>query len=148
MMERPKWTLSEASKRTGASRSTLRRRLETGAFPHATQAPDGSWRVPIEDLLAAGFSLSTEMSTERAHGDPEGVHVDTKTLSDRVNELEIALSTERAQRLATEQIVDSERARADAAERNTQDLRTALRMIEATTTPTTSTAPPRRWWQR
>lgn len=55
------YTLSEAAKATGKSRVTMRRYLDAQRFPHAFQEPSGgsfpAWRIPVADLLAAGFRL-------------------------------------------------------------------------------------------
>ncbi len=56
-------TLSEAALACGASRVTLRRRLDGGAFLHAFRSDANgkgrkdTWRIPVSDLLAAGFVL-------------------------------------------------------------------------------------------
>src|SRR5512143_1843450 len=54
---RPRLTLSAAAEACAVSRSTLRRRLAQGAFPHAAQGTSGAWTVPIGDLLAAGLRV-------------------------------------------------------------------------------------------
>lgn len=48
-------TLTQAADACGVSRSTIKRRREAGSFPGATQR-DGSWVIPIPDLLAAGLN--------------------------------------------------------------------------------------------
>jgi hypothetical protein len=61
--DRPALTLTEAAAATGTSRRTLTRALSGDKFPSAyreagPKGPEtGPWRVPIEDLLAAGFRL-------------------------------------------------------------------------------------------
>src|SRR5699024_8692389 len=52
---RPTWTLREAEERCGVSRSTLKRRLAAGDFPNAYKTSQGQWRVPVNDLIAAGY---------------------------------------------------------------------------------------------
>jgi hypothetical protein len=54
-MSRPSLTLSEAASACGVSRSTIRRKHESGTFPGAWKDAEGAWRVPVEDLLAAGL---------------------------------------------------------------------------------------------
>lgn len=123
MTNRPAWTLTEAVQRTGASRSTLRRYLDAGKFPNAYKDTSKAWRFPLEDLLAAGLSIS-EPPAERALSTPTE---QTSTAgAEQVSKLEQALRDERL--------------RADNAERlaasyldNVQDLRRALRMLEAGT---------------
>ena len=54
--ERPSLTLSEAAGQCGVSRSTIRRKHESGAFPSAFKDGEGAWRVPVTDLIAAGLT--------------------------------------------------------------------------------------------
>jgi predicted DNA-binding transcriptional regulator AlpA len=128
---RPAWTLTEAVQRTGASRSTLRRYLDAGKFPNAYKDTSHAWRFPLEDLLAAGLSVS-EPPSERAQSTPneQGLSVS--------NEQGSSANAEQVSKL--EQALREERTRADNAERlaasyldNVQDLRRALRMLEAGT---------------
>jgi len=50
-------TLSDAAAQCGVARSTIRRALDQHRFPNAVQDQDarGTWRVPVSDLLAAGY---------------------------------------------------------------------------------------------
>ena len=121
MANRPAWTLTEAVQRTGASRSTIRRYLDAGKFPNAYKDTSKAWRFPIEDLLAAGLSVS-EPPAEQAQSMP--TEQPSNAVAEQVSKLEQALREERA--------------RADNAERlaasyldNVHDLRRALRMLEA-----------------
>jgi predicted DNA-binding transcriptional regulator AlpA len=123
MATRPAWTLTEAVQRTGASRSTLRRYLDAGKFPNAYKDTSKAWRFPLEDLLAAGLSVS-EPPAERALSTP--TEQPNTATAERLSKLEQALREERT--------------RADNAERlaasyldNVQDLRRALLMLEAGT---------------
>lgn len=106
------------------------------------------WRIPVEDLLAVGWKPvdTYEAPAERALSTP----------SERERELEALLEVERAKRAAAERV-------ADMAQQNADDLRMALRMIEAapvvqpepvveqvqrqpTEAPAEAPAK-RRWWQ-
>ena len=123
MATRPAWTLTEAVARTGASRSTLRRYLDAGKFPNAYKDTSKAWRFPLEDLLAAGLSVS-EPPAERAQSTP--TEQPSTATNEQVSKLEQALREERT--------------RADNAERlaasyldNVHDLRRALLMLEAGT---------------
>jgi len=55
----PALSLAEAARTTGASVSTIRRRLNTGGIEGAHRAEDGSWRIPIAGLIAAGLAPKT-----------------------------------------------------------------------------------------
>jgi predicted DNA-binding transcriptional regulator AlpA len=128
---RPAWTLTEAAERTGASRSTLRRYRDAGKFPGAYKDASGAWRFPHEDLLAAGLSFATP---PREQPSEQG--------QDRITDHPVSRSVNReAEQVAQlEQALREERARADSAERlaasyreNLDDVRRALRMLEAGT---------------
>lgn len=56
---RPRLTLSEAATATGVSRSTLRRRVESGRYATAVRDPVRGWLVPVEELLGDGLTLTT-----------------------------------------------------------------------------------------
>jgi predicted DNA-binding transcriptional regulator AlpA len=131
MASRPAWKLTEAVERTGASRSTLRRYLAAGKFPNAYKDSSNAWRFPLEDLLAVGLSPS-QPARERAlsASSEQGQSMSTEQAS--------AASAEQVSKL--EQALREERVRADNAERlaasylaNAEDLRRALRMLEAGT---------------
>ncbi|MCZ9635325.1 hypothetical protein [Rhodococcus sp. BH5] len=105
---RPRWSLSEASKRTGVSRTTLLRRIEAGKIPGAIKTDEG-WSIGIEDLIGAGIipdkpSLSGLPEGVRGHGHPDFDHVQ------RIADLERELAVAHAQRAAAEQVaVERER---------------------------------------
>ena len=48
--------LNEAAQSCGVSRSTMRRKRESGAFPNAYTDSAGAWIIPLADLLAAGLT--------------------------------------------------------------------------------------------
>lgn len=153
MTERPSWTLSRAAEECQVSRDTLKRRRAAGDFPNAYMDTRGKWLIPVNDLLAAGFKLG---GMHQVHEEDALGHAPVQTpdlreieLVQQVQMLQVQLEAERSQR--------------QAAERNIDDLRQALRMIEAAPTSTVSTPPeqlpspaqmsplaPRRrhWWSR
>lgn len=148
-LNRPVFTLREASKRCGVSFSTIRRRREDGAFPNAYKTLDGQWMVPVEDLLAAGLKPTAELVQERAHSKALAEHaqdvhqaaqVPSSAEQDRIEQLERDLARARAQieveqahRAAAEQIA-AERAR------SLEDLRSAIRLL-GPSKPTPDQAP-------
>jgi hypothetical protein len=73
-MSRPALTLSAAAAACGVSRSTIRRRRESGDFPSAFRDETGSWHVPIEDLLACGFRLTHQGEGLSSSSRPGGEH--------------------------------------------------------------------------
>lgn len=56
MNQRPTFTLAEAANLVGVSRSSVRRRLDQGAFSNAYKTPRGIWKIPLPDLLEAGLN--------------------------------------------------------------------------------------------
>lgn len=58
MTTRPMLTQREAAAACGVSRSTIRRRREDGALPHAVFDEGRGWLIPVDDLLAAGFRVN------------------------------------------------------------------------------------------
>lgn len=119
---RPAFTISEAEVATGASRSTLRRRLAEQAFPNAyTSGKTKQWRIPVEDLLAAGLKVNAPTPGEGQQAAPAQRPDDG--LAQRVVDLERALAVEQARRAAAEQLAE------ERAER-VEDLRSAMRLLE------------------
>ncbi len=111
-------TLAEAGRRSHLSVATLRRWLKADKLPGATYSPEG-WSIPVASLVDAGAWTSTTPP------DLDSPDADALThLEGEVARLNAALDAERTRREAA----DALRA---AAERNTDDLRTALRIIEA-----------------
>jgi excisionase family DNA binding protein len=56
---RPVLTITEAAQAAGVDRRTVRRRLDAGELPNAWRedGDEGPWRIPVEDLMAAGLRL-------------------------------------------------------------------------------------------
>lgn len=136
--ERPRWSASEAARRCGVGRATIQRALTAGRIPGATETEKG-WSIPLEGLLAAGFTPdrptppdqqpADPLSTAREHDRAPDPHA--REQAHRLAELEKELERERARadveqarRIAAEQLA------AERAER-VADLRHALRMLEA-----------------
>lgn len=122
-MARPAWTLTEAVQHTGASRSTIRRYLDAGKFPNAYKDSSKVWRFPLEDLLAAGLSPSETAREQRVSKPTEQAATVT---DEQVSKLEQALRDERMRADNAERLAASYR-------ENVEDLRRALRMLEAGT---------------
>jgi helix-turn-helix protein len=126
----PSLTIAEAARTCGVSVSTIRRYLAAGRFPTAHQQPSpipghrGLWRIPTQDLLAAGLrprqaripdqAQKNELSSRQTVGQPG---------DDRVRELEHALELERTRRRAAEDLA-AERAH------TIQTLETALAALQ------------------
>jgi hypothetical protein len=130
---RPELTASEAAKATGVDRRTIGRRLKNDDFPNAHKV-DGSWRIPVTDLLGAGLQVHapTPPDTPPTPPDPDEVARLTAENAELRHRAEMAeaVAAERAEALA--------------------DARLALRALTAGTPDTDTTSPARRprWWRR
>jgi len=164
-LQRPLLTLSDAAAACSVSRSTIRRRREDGAFPNAVQDEAGAWRIPVDDLLAAGMHLRRMGAPSGSAGQGQsapaerGADQDDETdeqggpvgvLHARVGALELELAVERERRLAAERLAAERSARVE-------DLRTSLRMLDVGWTPpqpapaaapTPAEQPREGWWER
>lgn len=117
---RPTWTLREASERCAVSRSTLKRRLTAGDFPGAYKDGQGQWRIPVTDLIGAGYQPgAADWGEPPAEPAPT-----TPTPPDRVLELEHELAQERLRRANAEQLAEERQGRI-------ADLQQAMRLLEA-----------------
>lgn len=155
------FSISDAARVCGVSRSAIRRLLDAGTLPGAyREAVEGSapnanpWRVPIADLLAAGL-------VPNRPADNPGASVDGS--EPEVVRLRHELEIERSRRIAAENIAAERDRVIVAGERALAGLEMALRSLGpgAVVTPVDTTtaaqepilvntteipAPVRRWW--
>lgn len=159
-MTRPRLSVSAAVDAFEVERRTLQRMLAAGQLDGATKDERGRWLIPVEALHAAGFparqtwlSDATNSATRRdTDATPNATTVEN-TGSDSATSVATNDATRRdtdatelRQRVAQlETQLEHERQLREAVERNADDLRTTLRMLEAG-----PSAPERRrrWWQR
>ncbi len=127
----PSLTIAEAARRCGVSASTIRRYLAAGRFPTAHQQPSpipgqrGLWRIPTQDLLAAGLRPRHARTLDQHQkNEPSSRRTAGQPVADRVRELEHALELERTRRRAAEDLA-AERAH------TIQTLESALRALQA-----------------
>jgi hypothetical protein len=123
-LEQPWWesreklalSISEAAQVCGVRRRTIRRRHQAGEFEHAFKDPDGSWRIPVNDLIAAGLRPNVVADPDEprivftAASQVDRLRMEVAVLHERVRALEI-IARERGERVT--------------------DLRTILRMLPA-----------------
>src|SRR5215216_776198 len=107
----PRLTIAEAARLCGVSASTIRRYLAAGRFPTAHQEPGpipgqrGLWRIPTQDLLAAGLRPRQAHRPDQAQQNgPSSGRTAGQSVDDRVRELEHALELERTRRRAAEDL--------------------------------------------
>ncbi len=109
----PMVTLAEAARRSNKSRGTIRGWLADGKIAGARKT-DSGWEIPIPSLVASG----AWDAVTAPDGIPEPDDIN------RVAELEADLARARME-------LHSEKRLREAAERNTEDLRIAMRMLNA-----------------
>jgi hypothetical protein len=107
----PSLTIGEAAGLCGVSVSTIRRYLAAGRFPAAHQQPSpipgqqGRWRIPTQDLLAAGLRPGrAHLPDQHQKREPSNHRTAGRPGDDRVRELEHALELERTRRRAAEDL--------------------------------------------
>tara|TARA_A100001388_G_scaffold196645_1_gene148468 strand:- start:2028 stop:2612 length:585 start_codon:yes stop_codon:yes gene_type:complete len=108
----PMVSLAEAVNESSKSRGTIRRWITEGKIEGAIKTDTG-WRIPIASLVTSGaWDGQTKPADEKA--------IEEKT--DKVSELELELVRVRLE-------LNSEKKLREAAERNADDLRFAMRML-------------------
>ena len=109
----PMVSLSEAARQTNKSRGTIRNWLVEGKVPGARRTEAG-WQIPVPSLVATGLEDRTSPPDQ----------VKKPPVIDRLSELESELARARME-------LNSEKKLREAAERNAEDLRVAMRMLNA-----------------
>lgn len=164
MAERPTLTVTAAVEAFEVERRTLQRLLAADQLDGAHKDPRGRWKIPVEALHAAGFLArqtwifdatksatrrDSDATTMRQTAETQRETSTTKSATERDND-----ATDLRHRVAQlEAQLDVEKRFREAAERNAEDLRSAMRMIEAGQPAPASSAGAetpsrRRWWQR
>lgn len=109
----PMVSLAEAARQSDKSRGTIRNWLVAGKIPGARRTEAG-WEIPVPSLVATGLWGRTTPPDE----------VPEQQDTDRVSELESELARARME-------LHSEKKLRESAERNAEDLRVAMRMLNA-----------------
>lgn len=134
----------QAARWCGVSPTTIRRAREEGRLPNAVQSASGGWRIPVPDLLAAGFKVQGAPAPRHREGAPQTApssappaQGSAPLVSPEIEELrrELAETRQRAQLAETKAAIAEVEKRA--AERlvaarteQVEDLRSALRILE------------------
>lgn len=145
----PTMSMGEAVRLTGASRSTMQRRLAAGQIEGAYRNAEGGWVVPMSGLLAAGFVPRTTPAEEPLEADPDEI----AALRAEIDRLSAAVAEIPRLRGEIETLSAVNAAQAE----HIRDFRVALETIRALPSgPPAKTAEPasvepeprRRWWKR
>ena len=134
----PTVNLAEAARHSPRSVATLRRWLAAGTIAGAERDAAGAWAIPVAALVEAGAWPSTTPP------DPEAESAASDALQDALAQVDALTAIARAsddQAREALAAADVERRLREAAERNAEDLRTALRMLEAGPRPTPEKRP-------
>ena len=133
----PTVSLAEAGAQSHLSVATIRHRLEAGQIPGAVRNADRSWSIPVASLVAEGIWTGTTAADADADDDQD----DAPSAPAPDLTAELAAMRHRAELAELER--DQLRERVD-------DMRTAMRMLEAGPPRAPEPAPQhrRRWWQR
>lgn len=123
----PTVSLAEAGARSHLSVATIRRKLKADAIAGAVRNDDRSWSIPVASLVAEGIWTGTTAADDDQDDAPSAPAPDLTA--------ELVAMRHRAELAELER--DQLRERVD-------DMRTAMRMLEAGPAPQHR----RRWWQR
>lgn len=92
------FTVSKAAAECGVHRNTIKRRLQSGAFPNAHTIDNrGTWAIPLADLLAAGLNPGKPTPPD-SQPDSETQDETTAVLQERIQGLNAQLD-ERSERI-------------------------------------------------
>lgn len=101
---------AQAAREAGVSRPTIARAIEAGRLPGAYRDQRGHWRIPVPDLLGAGFQIGKPSPPdEPAHPAHPEQHAgmprpddERARLHAQVADLRVQVEQERAGRIAAE----------------------------------------------
>lgn len=154
----PNLSVSQAVEAFDVERRTLQRLLALGKITGAQKDAAGRWAIPVESLHAAQINArqtwrsdATNSTTTTASvatdatNDPKNPENSEKNRAPRVATDAPGDATLRDKVFQLETQLDLERRLREAAERNAEDLRTSLRMLEA---GSSSSSGRRRWWRK
>lgn len=141
-------SLTDAATACDVARRTLTRALDAGKFPGAWRADgrqgpgSGPWMVPVVELMAAGYMPKVSEPTRAPLGAPRisstTSSVDASAQADALTEELQALKSRLS---AAEHRAEMAEALATERERALDDLRTALRVLEASRPAPATPAP-------
>lgn len=157
MSSRPILTIAQIVEQFDVSRATVRRGIDSGRFTGASKDSAGRWIVPVEALIAEGVKPRKTWLNESAHELAQGAHPVSDPIQtivatelDQGHSHELAHNASRIAQLEAE--LSAEKHLRAAAERNAEDLRIAMRMIESRPSESlmqnAETKTRKRWWQR
>jgi len=161
---RPSLTIAQVVEQFELSRATVRRGIESGRFLGATKDDQGRWLVPVDVLVSAGIkprktwlnevatTTAHERAREHAHDDKTSGYSNVSSVATELAHHEDELAQRVAHIAQLEVELAAEKRLRESAERNAEDLRLAMRMLESNTTThrpaMPENSPRKRWWKR
>ena len=114
--------MAQAAEVCGVAKSTIARARQAGKFPNSQQQPDGSYRIPLGDLITARFldRVTSTPTSQEVHKPKDATEHLHHELAQARHEL--ALATQRAEYL--QQILDAK-------EESLNALRVAVKALES-----------------
>ena len=75
-MENRLFTMAQAAEVCGVAKSTIARARQAGKFPNSQQQPDGSYRIPLGDLITARFLDRVTSTPTSMNDDTLSLHIE------------------------------------------------------------------------
>lgn len=166
-MSRPAWPLTRIANEFDVSRSTVLRAVKTGKLPNAFKDSTGKWKVPLDDVLAAGWkprrTWTNRPDQQGVHPGHQGVHDLGHDIGHEQPDSDFSARSQLFTDLGHEQVdlghrlamvqaeLEATKALLAAEKEHTATLKQTLRLLEAAPTPPSEQPPnpPRRsWWKR
>lgn len=109
-------SLAAAARECNVSRPTIQRAIKSGKLPNCWQNEKGHWRIPVPDLLGAGFNIAAPAPPAQneqpvQHESMKPDDTDHAHLHARVSDLEAALERETSARKIAEALAEERLAR-------------------------------------
>ena len=80
------FTIADAAEACNVSKKTLNRKIKTGDLSNAFKDSKGRWKIPIEDLIQAGYKINEYKNETRTNSTTAQVKTEPK--ADKIKELE------------------------------------------------------------
>ncbi|MDO4929099.1 MAG: helix-turn-helix domain-containing protein [Corynebacterium sp.] len=125
-MEEIFFTLNQAANQANVSKSTISRAINNGKLPNTQQQPDGSYRIPLSDLVAAGYldTVRPAKNNEREHEGVSSVPGEHIELRHKLELVEQQLKAKEEQLQQLERLIATQ-------ERTLNALENSLKALEA-----------------
>lgn len=131
----------EAARVCGVSQATLRRARRAGRLPGATQGDGGGWRIPVSDLIGAGFTVDRVGRDTPREGVRDTATTHPEGASQEIADLRLLLAESERARAVAEALADERGREIERADRMLRLLETRPAPPPQAPQPTPSPAP-------